>query len=1198
MLSQKLPLKLPIQPLPKHLSVLEVWGFGLSGLLLWLGPAPAMHADLGPQAILVWLPAAIIGMLLNLQVRVLGDRLPHMTGGTPNYTTHLLKQHPLLARYGAIGYFLGWVSVPAMNGIILAELISANLNSIGLDAPKHLLEVLFTALPFIVALSGTRALGILHLCFVLPAVGFVLALCLQGMGWLAVSPNSPGLFPETWGSFSLVGWAKWFFLAVYASYGCETASSFIADSHQPKKALKGLTFAAILLPIVYLGGSWLLMMLATDPALGSNTYLQLVAVARPFWGNTASLIVTFLIASGCLLSSATAVSNTPRLLYQLASDRYLAPLFTVVSRRGAFGPGLLFTLLLSVACLEWGNVESVVMVTGTGYLSGMIAIHWGLWLRRHEPESYLPKWALVFFLTEVFVLIVGGLAWSWQNWLIGLLLPFFVLGLDQIIRHTPFFVFSPRWWLERYRPQPAANFQNFLSNQVFILIVLICSATVIGWKANSILRITGARGSEASTNLLAVLLLTVGFVGVAIACWTSFPQATAIIEAREQSELVFKIAQDGILVVNEQGIVRQANPAATALFEIDEAQLVNHSLQKRLTMLPESVEQWPQRSEQAITAGDRPRILEISTSEALNSDLKEYVVVIRDVTEQKEAENVLKEAKTRLQTQAQELEKRVQARTAELQQAKNKAEVANEAKSSFIANMSHELRTPLNAILGFSQILMRARNLPAKQIEHVGLINRSGEHLLTLINQVLDLSKIEAGKSTLNPNSFDLHRLLSDLEDMFDLKVSSKNIQLKFELSDDLPRYIYTDEVKLRQIFINLLNNAVKFTRKGGVTVRASARLSDSQLSDSQLSDGQLSDSQLSDSQVGQSEPGSVLAAADSTGGDRAPQQLNLFFEVEDTGDGIAPEELSSIFDAFTQSMTGRKSQEGTGLGLAISRQFVQLMGGELAVASEIERGTTFSFQVVATMAAKEQVSQTQKIHSIIRLADGEPAYRVLIVDDKPINRHLLIELLQPIGFELKEAANGQEAVTLARQWKPHLIWMDMRMPVMDGATATQTIKAHVAAQTLESIQVADDVVAPKIIALTASSFEEERAAILAAGCDDFMRKPFKEQEIFEKIAEHLGAQFLTHEESASSDRLQPAALPKRDLTPEALTVMPVSWIEQLAQAALEGRSNSLNDLIESIPDAHSELAAALTHLVDNFEYETLLDLAEPLPQT
>ena len=1148
----KRPLNLPIQSLPKHLSTLEVWGFGLSGLLLWLGPAPAMHADLGPQAILVWLPAAMIGLLLNLQVRSLGERLPNMSGGTPNYTTHLLKKHPLLARYGAIGYFLGWVSVPAMNAIILTELIGANLDSLGIASPKLPLEILFTALPFIVALSGTRALGILHLCFVLPAVGFILLLCGQGMGWLAFTPSSPGILPESWGSFSLVSWAKWFFLAVYAAYGCETASSFVADSHEPQKSLRGLTFAAILLPVIYLGGSWLLMRLATDPALGSNAFLQLVAVAEPLWGETAPLIITFLIASGCLLSSATAAGNSPRVLYQLASDRYMAPLFSIVSRRGSFGPGLIFTLTLSLACLAWGNLESVVMVTGTGYLSGMIAIHWGLWLRRHDSETYLPRWALLFFLVEVFVLIVGGLAWSWQNLAIGLLLPFIVLGLDQVVRHAPLAFFRPRWWLHLYRPKPSENFKNFLSNQVFILIVLVCGATAIGWKSKHLIDASSAAGQSVSTNLLAVLLLVVGFVGVAIACWTSFPQAAAIIESREQSELLFKIAQDAIVVVDETGVLRQINPAATQLFAFDGRELMDRPLQTLLTALPDSVQHWPRRSEQALMQGDFRKVLEISTSEPLNSDVQEYVVVIRDITEQKDAENALKRSKLALEDQAQKLEVRVRERTAELQQAKDKAEVANLAKSSFIANMSHELRTPLNAIIGFSQILMRTRKIPPAQLEHVGLINRSGEHLLTLINQVLDLSKIEAGKSTLNENSFDLRRLLTDLEDMFDLKATNKKLSLIFDLSADLPRYVHADEVKLRQILINLLNNAVKFTHKGRVIVRAAADLTKS----------------------------AENASAENI-------SIRLRFEVEDSGDGIAPEEINAIFEAFTQSQTGRQSQEGTGLGLPISRQFVQLMGGDIFVQSQIQQGTIFSFDILAKIADSKQVASTKRLNSVTHLAPGQPVYRILIVDDKSINRCLLVELLGPVGFMLREATNGQEAVEQAIEWHPHLIWMDMRMPVMDGITATQQIKAHYQEQSL--------VPAPKIVALTASSFEEERAEILAAGCDDFMRKPFREQDIFEKMSEYIGAQFVSDEPETNDDADSMNYRANFDLRPDSLSAMPAEWIEQFATAALEGRSHSLHDLLEEIPEAHTDLTHALKHLVENFEYETLLELAESL---
>jgi hypothetical protein len=269
-----------VPSLPASLTSLETWGFGFSGLLLWLGTAPAMHAALGPQAFWVWLPGTIVGILLNLQVKHLGTYFSGVSGGTPNYTTRLLQRFPALARYSAIGYWLGWVSVPSMNAIILTDLIQSNLEPLGFSCPVALFRIGFTSLPFIVALSGTRTLGILHSFFVFPAIGFLLTFCIQGIGWLGIAPTSPGLLPDMSSGITLLDWAKWFFIAVYAVYGCETASSFVADSRRPTATLYCLKVAAYLIPIVYLGGSWVVMQLATDPQLKDSAYLNLVAASR------------------------------------------------------------------------------------------------------------------------------------------------------------------------------------------------------------------------------------------------------------------------------------------------------------------------------------------------------------------------------------------------------------------------------------------------------------------------------------------------------------------------------------------------------------------------------------------------------------------------------------------------------------------------------------------------------------------------------------------------------------------------------------------------------------------------------------------------------------------------------------------------------------------------------------------------------
>jgi signal transduction histidine kinase/ActR/RegA family two-component response regulator len=394
----------------------------------------------------------------------------------------------------------------------------------------------------------------------------------------------------------------------------------------------------------------------------------------------------------------------------------------------------------------------------------------------------------------------------------------------------------------------------------------------------------------------------------------------------------------------------------------------------------------------------------------------------------------------------------------EAEKAQAKAESADRAKSQFLANMSHELRTPLNAILGFTQLMLRSRSnsagvsdaiAPQTQQRYLDTINRSGEHLLALINNVLEMSKIEAGRITFQATNFDLYALLDTLQQMLRLKAESKGLQLKFERSRDVPQFVCTDETKLRQVLINLLGNAIKFTQVGSVTLRVERREEDS-----------------------------------------------LYFAVIDTGPGIAATERDRLFEPFVQTATGVHSQEGTGLGLSISRKFVQLMGGEIAVESTVDQGSIFQFEIQVELATDRAIELPKQERSIVGLAAGQIAYRILVVDDKLENRQLLVELLIPIGFEVQTATNGQKAIGLWQSWQPHLIWMDIRMPVMDGYVATQQIKAS-------------SLPSPIIIALTGSAFEEELQVALAAGFDDFVRKPFRTETIFAKMAEYLGVCYV-----------------------------------------------------------------------------------------
>lgn len=480
----------------------------------------------------------------------------------------------------------------------------------------------------------------------------------------------------------------------------------------------------------------------------------------------------------------------------------------------------------------------------------------------------------------------------------------------------------------------------------------------------------------------------------------------------------------------------------------------------------------------------------------------------------------------------------LQAGNIELALAKEKAEIANQTKSIFLANMSHELRTPMNAILGFSQIMMRSKTLPEDHKENINIINRSGNYLLNLINNVLDLSKIEAGKMTLNEKNFDLYTLLAEIEDLLQLKAEDKELQLNFERENNVPRYINTDETKLRQVLINLLNNAIKFTEEGGVNLFV-------YINSNQRIKG---------------------------------ENINITFAVEDTGAGIADNDLGKVFEAFSQTEVGRNSQEGTGLGLPISRKFVQLMGGDITIKSKLGEGSIFSFEIVAKVVNANDVEIEARSYSrhVVALKSGQQRYRILVVDDRPMNRLLLIKLLQPLGFEMKEAGNGKEAIEIWDDWKPHLIWMDMRMPVMDGYEATQHIKGTIKGN------------ATAIIALTASVLEEEKAVILSAGCDDFIRKPFKESVIFEAMAKHLGVEYIYEEEThtASASTNQP-------LTLGDLEVMSPLWIQKLYQASVDLDDELILELIAQIPQEYNILIEKLTNLVDNFQLKKIRKLIE-----
>ena len=517
--------------------------------------------------------------------------------------------------------------------------------------------------------------------------------------------------------------------------------------------------------------------------------------------------------------------------------------------------------------------------------------------------------------------------------------------------------------------------------------------------------------------------------------------------------------------------------------------------------------------------------VETSVSKTVLDGRRVFLAIDRDVTERKQAEEELARHRDHL-------EELVASRTVQLQAQREAAEAASRAKSAFLASMSHEIRTPMNSVLGFSQLLLGDAGLSPQQRERLEAIRRSGEHLLALINDVLEMSKIESGRTTVNPGDVELHMLLYDLESMFRVRTDRKGLALRVRRGPGVPAHVVTDEAKLRQILFNLVGNAVKFTEKGSVEVRAEAA------------------------------PGPGAS-------------LRLVFEVEDTGPGIASEELSRLFRHFEQARAGVAAGAGTGLGLAISRGFARLLGGDVTAVSREGEGSVFRVEVsVEPPAAGGRPEQAAAPARISGLPEGLAAPRVLVVDDNPDNRAILTLFLVGAGLEVETAVNGLEAVEKFGTLHPKLLLMDLKMPVMDGYEAIRRIRET------------DEGRAVPVIVVTASAFEEDREQALRAGGDDFLAKPFHEDELLEKVGRLLGISWTTEGASVVGGG-------EACLAPPAPTELPTPLRQALREAVLAADADRALALVGEVARLDAALGAALRDLVDRFEYEELLRLLE-----
>lgn len=466
------------------------------------------------------------------------------------------------------------------------------------------------------------------------------------------------------------------------------------------------------------------------------------------------------------------------------------------------------------------------------------------------------------------------------------------------------------------------------------------------------------------------------------------------------------------------------------------------------------------------------------------------------------------------------------------------AEMASKAKSMFLASMSHEIRTPLNAIIGFSQLMSRDPLLTNQQKDYNNSIIRSGEHLLTLINDILELSKVEAGRLELSSTNIDLCVLFDDLKLYFNESIKAKHLQFKFKISDNLPRFVVVDDNKLRRIFVNLIGNAIKFTNQGEVSVKVFF------------------------------EP-----ELESFG--------KLKVEIKDSGPGIPEDELNNLFKHFVQTSSGIKKGSGSGLGLALSHELARLMGGQISVTSEVGVGSVFTFSIQLAEGREEAVRKINKQRVIGIQKNAKDIYRILVVDDTKVNLMVMVNMLKSVGFVTDTAMNGEEAITKFEEWNPHLILMDMVMPIMDGYEATRIIKSSEKGKQTP------------IIVQTANSFDEERKNTSKLEIEGFISKPFKENELFDTIGKFLGLEYFYEENEEPNPSL--ITVDEKEIF-KSIVELPDYLVLEMRQAIDIADLDRFIELINQIDTKKEHLIQLFISSARNYDYiylQKLLNMKE-----
>lgn len=592
----------------------------------------------------------------------------------------------------------------------------------------------------------------------------------------------------------------------------------------------------------------------------------------------------------------------------------------------------------------------------------------------------------------------------------------------------------------------------------------------------------------------------------------------ALGESEEQFRSLVEGANSAIVLIDAAGRVRLWNPAAERTFGWTHQEAVG-SLLSELLVPPQHRTDHEEGLARFAKTGHGPLIGNTVEVRALRKDGEEIPVELSlsriRLKDEWHAIGILKDITDRKRSER------------ELIDARREAESASRAKSSFLANMSHEIRTPMTAIMGFAQLLERGGNLTSDQLESVRTIKRSSDRLLSILNSILQMSQIESGETRLVVNTFDLPDMLRDIEHLFALAARERGIQLVVLFPDDIPIYLRTDESKVRQILINLVDNAVKFTTEGGVVVRTEVV-------------------------------------------NRGEDAIQLAISVEDTGPGIPRQDMEEIFRAFGQGI-GAVGVEGTGLGLPISRSFARMLGGDLTLTTELGKGSRFTVDMRAEIGTQAEVTRRSRQSRIIGLASTRPP-RVLVVDDVKENRDLLVAILSTVGFVVDTCESGEEAVRVFGERPFDIVLMDVRMPGMDGLEATRRIKQMRGGQETP------------VVAVTASVLREDQHEAFDAGAEGFISKPFKEHEIFEIVASLIDLEYVYAEDDGPEEIERDAS----EVTREAVNELSDSVRERLRLALLDADLDRFMAVLDGVAGGHTALCRSLGRMAQSFEYHQL----------